>query len=163
MSTLTVWKFGSADGAEEAARTLGALTSQQLITIHDAATASWPEGRKKPRTRQANDLTSSGALGGAFWGLLFGMIFFVPLLGAAIGAASGALSGALSDAGIDDGFINRVRDQLTEGTSALFLLSSDAVVDRVKEAFAGTDMELISTNLSNEEEAALRAAFADED
>ena len=87
----------------------------------------------------------------------------MPLLGAAVGAASGALAGALSDAGIDDGFINRVRDQLTEGTSALFLLSTDAVVDRVKEAFAGQEMELISTNLSADEEAALRAAFADED
>ncbi len=163
MSTLTVWKFSTAEGADDAVRTLATLTSQQLITIHDAATASWPQGKRKPRTRQANNLAASGALGGAFWGLLFGMIFFVPLLGAAVGAASGALSGALSDAGIDDGFINRVRDQLTEGTSALFLLSSDAVVDRVKEAFTGADMELISTNLSNEEEAALRAAFADED
>lgn len=163
MATLTVWKFATAEGADDAVRTLANLTSQQLITVHDAATASWPQGKKKPRTRQANDLTSSGALGGAFWGLLFGMIFFVPLLGAAVGAASGALAGALSDAGIDDGFINRVRDQLTEGTSALFLLSTDAVVDRVKEAFAGQEMELISTNLSADEEAALRAAFADED
>ncbi|QYJ04836.1 DUF1269 domain-containing protein [Nocardioides panacisoli] len=163
MATLTVWKFSNADGAEEAVRTLSSLTSQELINVHDAATASWPEGKKKPKTRQANDLTSSGAFGGAFWGLLFGMIFFVPLLGAAVGAATGALSGALSDAGIDDGFINRVRDQLTEGTSALFLLSSDAVVDRVKDAFAGSDMELISTNLSAEEEAALRAAFAEEE
>jgi uncharacterized membrane protein len=163
MATLTVWKFGSPEGAEDALRTLASLTSQQLITVHDAATASWPVGRKKPRTRQAQDLAASGALGGAFWGLLFGMVFFVPLLGAAVGAASGAMSGALSDAGIDDGFINRIRDQLTEGTSALFLLSSDAVVDRVREAFAGQEMELLRTNLSADEEAALRAAFAEEE
>ncbi|GGL33334.1 DUF1269 domain-containing protein [Phycicoccus endophyticus] len=162
MATLTVWKFGSATGAQDAVRTLEALTSQELITVHDAATVSWPEGKKKPSTRQVNDLRTSGALGGAFWGMLFGLIFFVPLLGAAIGAAAGALSGALSDAGIDDGFINRVRDELTEGTSALFLLSSDAVIDRVREAFAGQDLELIRTNLSREEEDALRAAFAEE-
>ena len=44
-----------------------------------------------------------------------------------------------------------------------FLLSSDAVIDRVKEEFPATDAELISTNLSNEQEAKLREAFAQED
>jgi uncharacterized membrane protein len=55
-----------------------------------------------------------------------------------------------------------VRDQVTPGTSALFLLSSDAVIDRVKEEFPASDAELISTNLSNEQEAKLREAFAEE-
>ena len=73
-------------------------------------------------------------LGAGFWGLLFGLVFFVPLLGAAIGATTGALAGALADVGIDDHFINRVRDQVTPGTSALFLLTSDAVVGRVTDA-----------------------------
>ena len=68
----------------------------------------------------------------AFWGLLFGLIFFVPLLGAAIGAATGALAGSLTDVGIDDEFINKVRDQITPGTSALFVMTSDAVVDKVQ-------------------------------
>jgi uncharacterized membrane protein len=94
--------------------------------------------------------------------MLFGLIFFVPLLGAAIGAATGALAGSLTDVGIDDGFVNRVRDQVTPGTSALFLLSSDAVVDKVKQAFAGMERpELIFTNLSEEQEAALREVFSD--
>ncbi len=162
MATMTVWKFNTADGADEAIATLKSLVSKQLITVHDGATVSWPQGKKKPRTQQLNDLKASGALGGAFWGLLFGLIFFVPFLGAAVGAASGALSGALTDVGIDDGFVNRVRDQLTEGTSALFVLSSDAVIDRVHEAFAGQDMELIQTNLSGEEEEKLRATFAED-
>ena len=101
-------------------------------------------------------------MGGAFWGLLFGLIFFVPLLGAALGAATGALSGSLGDVGIDDGFINRVRDQVTPGTSALFLMSSDAVIDKVHEAFEGqAPSELLFTNLSEEQENALREVFAD--
>ena len=104
--------------------------------------------------------TAAGALGGAFWGLLFGLIFFVPLLGAAIGAATGALAGSLADVGIDDGFINRVRDQVTPGTSALFVLTSDAVMDKVHDAFAEHEpAELIFTNLSNEQEAALRSGL----
>lgn len=160
MSTLTVWRFDTAEGADGATDILAELSSQHLITIHDAATVSWEQGKKRPKTRQLHNLAGAGALGGAFWGLLFGMIFLVPLLGAAIGAASGALTGSLKDVGIDDRFIDRVRDQVTPGTSALFVMSSDAVVDKVKQAFADHRPELIFTNVSDEQEAALREVFA---
>ena len=135
MATLTVWQFDTADGAEQASKTLQNAATKELIKIHDAATVTWEEGAKKPKTRQLHNLAGTGALGGAFWGMLFGLIFFVPLLGAAIGAATGALSGSLADVGIDDGFINRVREQVTPGTSALFVMSSEAVVEKVKDAF----------------------------
>jgi uncharacterized membrane protein len=161
MATLSVWKFDTAIGADEAVNTLQDLAKQQLITVHDGATVSWIQGAKKPKTRQLNNLAGAGALGGMFWGLLFGLLFFIPLLGAAIGAATGALSGALSDVGIDDDFIKQVRDQVTPGTSALFVLTSDAVMDKVQAAFAGRRPELISTNLSQEQESALRTAFAE--
>lgn len=162
-AALTVWRFASPDGAEAAGRTLERLSREGLITILDAATVSWQEGEKKPRTRQHTPTTSAGALGGAFWGLLFGMIFFVPLLGAAVGAASGALAGSLTDVGIDDGFINKIRDKVTPGTSALFVMSSDTVMDRIKDEFGATHpSELIYTNLSAEQEAALREVFREE-
>jgi uncharacterized membrane protein len=163
MSSLTVWKFPTPYGAEAALEKLKQLDAQHLITVQDAAVVSWEPGKSKPKTRQMNDTTKRGALGGGFWGLLFGLIFFVPLLGLAIGAASGALFGSLADVGINDSFIKSVRDQVTPGTSALFLMSSDAVMDRVKEEFPQSDAELISTNLSNEQEAKLREAFAQED
>jgi uncharacterized membrane protein len=162
MATLSVWKFASADGADQAVTTLKSLVSQDLITVHDAATVSWQEGKKKPKTKQLNDLVGSGAMGGAFWGMLFGLLFFVPLLGMAVGAASGALTGMLSDVGIDDGFIRRIRDQVTPGTSALFVMTSDAVQDRVRDAFVGQHPELIHTNLTQEQESALRDAFAED-
>ena len=163
MATLTAWKFPTPQGADDALDRLQKLQAQQLITVQDAAVVSWEVGRKKPKTRELNSTSARGALGGGFWGLLFGLIFFVPLLGLAIGAASGALFGSLADVGINDSFIKSVRDQVTPGTSALFLLSSDAVIDRVKEEFPAGDAELISTNLSNEQEAKLREAFAQED
>lgn len=161
MGTLTVWKFDSADGAEAAEVTLADLSKQQLIKVYDAAIVSWPEGKKKPRTRQASDMTGRGALGGSFWGLLFGLLFFVPLIGMAVGAAMGALAGSLTDVGISDQFIKEVREKVTPGTSALFVMTSDAVQDRVAEAFAGANAELLATNLSNEQEASLREVFAD--
>lgn len=163
MASLTVWKFGTPYGAEAALDKLKGLQSQQLITVQDAAIVSWENGKNKPKTRQMHDTKAAGALGGGFWGLLFGLIFFVPILGLAIGAASGALFGSMTDVGISDSFIKSVRDKVTPGTSALFLLSSDAVFDRVKEQFTSEDAELITTNLSAEQEARLREAFAQED
>lgn len=161
MATLTVWKFKDPEGADAAVSTLENLQSQALIVVHDAAVVKWEEGKKRPKTRQLNHVAGAGALGGAFWGLLFGLLFFVPILGLAIGAAAGGLAGSLTDVGINDKFIDEVKQNVTPGTSALFLMSSDAVTDRVRDAFSGQEVELISTNLSDEQEAALREAFAE--
>jgi uncharacterized membrane protein len=161
MATLTVWKFDSAGGAESALALLERLQKEELIQVNDAAYVYWPEGRKKPKTEQLHKLTSGGALGGSFWGLLFGLIFFVPLLGMAVGAAMGALAGSMADVGIDDDFIREVRQQVTPGTSALFVMTSQAVVDKVIEDFRGSGATLVSTNLSKEQEDQLREAFAD--
>ncbi|ODU06404.1 MAG: hypothetical protein ABS81_04655 [Pseudonocardia sp. SCN 72-86] len=161
MSTLTVWRFPSSGGADDAVSRLEQLARQQLITVHDAATVSWAEGAKKPKTRQLRNLAGAGALGGAFWGMLFGLIFLMPLLGAAVGAAAGALAGRFSDYGIDDEFVRKTREQITPGTSALFVLSTDAVQDKVAAAFDGVPAELLFTNLSTEQEQQLREVFAD--
>ena len=163
MATLTAWAFSGVNDAEQAVAKLQALQTQQLINIQDAAVVSWETGKKKPKTRQLNNLTGAGALGGAFWGLLFGLLFFVPLLGAAVGAAVGAMSGSMSDVGIDDSFINGVKQRVTPGTSALFVLTSDAVIDRVKDVFSGMNADLIASNLSAEQEAKLRETFAEEE
>ena len=161
MATLSVWKFPGTEDAQRAVGTLENLQSEGLIKVHDAAVVEWQEGKKKPKTRQLNNLVGAGALGGTFWGLLFGLLFFVPILGVAVGAAAGALAGSLADAGIDDGFINRVKEAVQPGTSALFVMTSDAVQDRVREAFTGSNAELIHTNLSDDDEQRLRDAFAE--
>ena len=99
---------------------------------------------------------------GAFWGMLFGLIFFVPFFGLAVGAAMGALSGKFADYGIDDNFIKQTREKVTEGTSALFLLTSGAVQDKVVEAMKDQTFEIIMTNLPKAKEDELRAAFGAE-
>lgn len=159
--TLSVWRFDTAEGADEAVRLLEGLAEKKLVTVYDAATVSWPQEARKPRTRQLHNLAGAGALGGAFWGLLFGLLFFVPLLGAAIGAAAGALSGSLADVGINDDFIERARDEITPGTSALFVLTADVVLDKVRAEFAGRNPQLMFTNLSDDQEKVLREAFAE--
>lgn len=160
MASLTVWKFETVEGAGQALTKLESLSKQQLVTIEDAAIVYWETGKKKPKTHQAQSLTGVGALGGAFWGLLFGLLFFIPFFGMAVGAAAGALAGHFSDYGIDDDFIKEVKSEVTEGTSALFLLTDNATVDKVEAAFEGTQMELIRSNLTAEQEAKLRDDFA---
>ena len=162
MATLTAFKFPTSTGADEMLARLRQLQAQGLITVEDAAIVRWPEGAKKPKTEQIHDLTGAGALTSAFWGMLFGLLFFVPLFGLAIGAAFGAIAGHFADVGISDSFINQVKQKVTPGTSAIFLLTSGAVVDRVKEAMSGLTFEVLSTNLSAEQEAKLREAFAEE-
>ena len=162
MATLTAWTFPGVGDADATVDKLKALQSQQLITIHDAAVVSWEVGKKKPKTRQLNNLAGPLALGGAFWGMLFGLLFFVPLLGAAIGAGIGALTGSMADVGIDDKFIDGVKQRVTPGTSALFLLTSGAVEDRVKAELSGTKAELIASNLTADQEARLREVFGED-
>ncbi|HYH13305.1 MAG TPA: DUF1269 domain-containing protein [Thermomicrobiales bacterium] len=161
MAALTVFKFSDPTGAQQTIDVLEGMRQEELIRIQDYAIVSWPEGAKKPKTTQAVNTKGVGALDGAFWGMLFGLIFFVPLLGAALGAGIGALSGMFADVGIDDRFIKRVKAEVTEGTSALFLLSEGAVIDRVSE---GTRQlpphELIASNLTSDQEARLREMFA---
>jgi uncharacterized membrane protein len=161
MATLTVWKFDSAGGAENALALLERMQKEELLQIIDGAYVYWPEGKKKPKTQQMHSLTGAGALGGSFWGLLFGLIFFVPLLGMAVGAAMGAMSASMADVGIDDDFIRGVREHVTPGTSALFVMTSNVVVDKVAQEFRETGATLLQTNLSADQEGRLREAFAD--
>ncbi|HUV27648.1 MAG TPA: DUF1269 domain-containing protein [Anaerolineales bacterium] len=81
---------------------------------------------------------------------------------AGIGALNGAFGASLADLGIDDNFIKQTKDKVTEGTSALFLLTSDATTDKVAEQMKKLDFEIISTSLSQEEENQLKAAFSED-
>ena len=162
-ATLTVWKFDGPSGAWEALSTLEGLADRGLLFVNDAATVSWEEGGRKPKVHQRGSMAGAGAAFGSFWGLLFGLIFFVPLLGAAVGAGLGAAAGSLTDLGIDDEFIERMRAEVTPGTSALFVLSQDVVVDKVHDAFAAhRPTELLYTSLSGDQERTLREAFLEE-
>jgi uncharacterized membrane protein len=164
MATLAVLKFDTPEGAGQTLQLIESLGKQELVTLQDAAIVTWPQGKKKPKTQQLHSLGGLGALNGAFWGFLFGLIFFIPILGMAIGAAMGALSGKFSDIGISDDFIKEIQSQVTEGTSALFLLIAQSTPDKFLEGLkAAPKFEIISTNLTAEQEAAVKQAFAEEE
>ncbi len=162
MSALTVFKFETPEGAGEMLEKIKSLQKMQLLTLQDAAIVTWPKGAQKPKTKQLVNMAGVGAMESAFWGLLFGLIFFVPFFGMAVGAAIGAIAGKMSDYGIDDNFIKQTREKVTEGTSALFLMTTGAVLDKVVPELKDFKFEMISSNLTKEQEEQLKAAFAAE-
>jgi uncharacterized membrane protein len=162
MNTLSIWRFDTPDGAEAALRALERLQNRSLVAIDDASVVAWSPGAHRPRTYQAGTAAGTAALSGAFWGLLFGLLFLLPLTGTATGAAPGVAAG-LARVGLPDEFLQQVRDRITAGTSALFLLTREAAVDRIREAFAGPHVELLVSTLDREQEAVLRRAFDAED
>jgi uncharacterized membrane protein len=161
MATLSAFKFDSPGGAEQMLSLVQDLAKKQVITLQDAAIVTWQAGNKKPKTKQLENVAGTGALSGAFWGMLFGLIFFVPFFGMAIGAAMGALTGKFNDYGIDDNFIKTVGQKVTPGSSALFLMTSNAVMDKVADEVKskGWKFEILSTNLSKEQEEQLGTDF----
>jgi uncharacterized membrane protein len=109
-----------------------------------------------------SDLTCRSAkwrfLGFAFW-----PDFFIPIFGMVVGATMGSLAGSMTHVGISKDFIKSICAKVTEGTSALFLMTSDAVEDRIAEAARGMKFEIIATNLSKQEEKKLHETFAEEE
>ncbi len=159
MTTFTVWKFDNPEGAKAAERIVKDAEADHLVEIVDHAIVSWPVGASRPDTSHGHDSTARSTGWGAFWGLLLGSLFLVPVVGAAAGAAIGGLSKKAEGAGISKEDIERIRTEVTEGTSALFIVTQNAVEDRLAERFGGLPKKLIATNLTEDEERILLDAY----
>jgi uncharacterized membrane protein len=155
VTTMTVLKFATAEGAQPVENRLLALHQQRLIQVQGAACLTWPQGDKMPRIEQLRRLAGQDALTAAGWQLLLELIFTTlnreqPVQG---------YCGAASSFGIEDNFIKQTRRIVTEGTSALFVLTHGPVQDKVVAALEGQSFEIISTNLSQAHDEAWRKVF----
>lgn len=159
MTTFTVWKFDDPAGAANAEGALKAAEADGLVKILDHAVMSWPPGADKPELHHKHDDSKRGAGWGALWGILGGALFMVPIAGAAIGAGIGALARATDGTGITKGDLERIRTEVVEGSSALFLVTDMGKLDQLGERFHGRDATLISTNLTEAERATLLETF----
>ena len=159
MTTFTVWKFETPEGAAHAEGKLTAAASEGLVKILDHAVMSWPQGADKPELHHKHDDPKKGAAWGALWGVLGGALFMIPVAGLALGAGIGALAKATSGTGITKDDLERIRTEITEGTSALFLVTDEGDLDRLGERFHGRDAKLISTNLTEAERETLLETF----
>ncbi|SHN45136.1 DUF1269 domain-containing protein [Cryptosporangium aurantiacum] len=161
MTTFTVWKFDDPKGAEQIERVVQGAALDGLVTVVDHAVVSWPYGAARPETHHKHDSSRHAAGWGALWGLLIGTLFLVPLVGGAVGAAIGAISKATEGTGITRDDLERIRTQITEGSSALFLVTDEANLDRLGERFHGMHSTLVATNLTEGEREILLETFGD--
>jgi uncharacterized membrane protein len=158
MTAFTVWKFEDPDGAARAASVLKDAEAEGLVKIDDHAVMSWPVGADRPETQHKHDDARHGAAWGALWGILGGALFAIPVAGALAGVAIGALAKSTEGAGITKEDLARIRTEVTEGTSALFLVTENADLDRLGERFRFTT-KLITTNLTDAERDTLLETF----
>jgi len=159
MTTFTVWKFEDPEGAKHAASLLQSAEADGLVKIVDHAVMSWPQGADKPETHHSHDDSKRGAGWGALWGVLIGALFMVPVVGGVVGLGIGALAKSTEGAGITKDDLTRIRTELGEGTSALFVVTEEGNLDRLGERFRGTDKTLITTNLTDAERETLLETF----
>ncbi|WP_395656200.1 DUF1269 domain-containing protein [Nocardioides sp.] len=159
MTTFTVWKFEDPEGAARAEDVLSAAAVDGLVKILDHAVLSWPTGADRPELHHKRDSAKRGAAWGALWGVLGGALFLVPVAGLALGAGIGALAKATREVGITEKDLERIRTEVTEGTSALFLVTDEGKLDQLGERFHARDARLISTNLTEAERATLLETF----
>jgi len=131
MST-TAWRFRGTEGADHAVLRLKQLNSQDLIDVQDVAVIRWPQYADAPKAQE--HVTAEGS-------------------------KVSSLMSKLKKGSIESSMIESVKTDLAPGSSALVLLSSDAVIDTVAKAFEGEPMELIRSDLSVQQQDRLRAVF----
>lgn len=162
---LMVLSFESRLFAQEALLAATRLEGEGKIVVHDAVFVTRNErgdGSVVEETRDPDAVES--AFGGGFWGLLFGTLLAGPvgaIVGAAGGAGAGALAAALIDYGVRDETVNKLREHLTPGRTALALLVShldEAAVVNELHRFQGA--ELLQSDFSAELEEHLRDALS---
>ncbi|WP_028642341.1 DUF1269 domain-containing protein [Nocardioides sp. URHA0020] len=159
MTTFTVWKFDEPGGALLAESALKSAAADGLVTIVDHAVMTWEPDAGKPELHHEHDGPKRGAAWGALWGILGGALFAIPVAGLVLGAGVGALAKATAGTGITKQDLERIRTEVTPGTSALFLVTDGADLDRLGERFHARDSRLISTNLTEAERETLLETF----
>ena len=161
MPGLTVWRYDTPLGADAGEVRLKALEQRGGITVHDAVVVAWFPGEDNPRIGHMHHRTASAAGKGSLLGGLIGTLVLTPVGGAAAGAAIGAVAHKLRGTGVDRTFLEEISGAITPGTSALVLLSSDAVLDLVRPILERGDAVLIHAELDAEAAANLATVLPD--
>lgn len=151
MSTLIVIGYPDETTADRVWQDLKKAESEYIVDLDNAAVIiHHADGTFDVHT--GYHIVGTQMVWGFFWGALFGLLFFVPIFGIAIGAGMGLIMGEIEKSSIDKHFINRVRDEVTPGTSALFLVLHGATQEEfvaTVEPYGGT---VLQTSLSSEDE-----------
>ena len=158
MSQLLVITFGDRETAGQAAERLKGLQKGHGIDISDMAVVE-KDGDGKVHVHHGIDSTTAGGafVGGAL-GLLLGLVFF-PVAGLAIGALAGGFIGRSLHQNVDKKLVEDVTADLSENTSALFVMGSSSSPSAVIGALEPYKGKVYQTTLDSEAEAQIQAAL----
>lgn len=133
--TTTAWRFNGTEGADEAVVTLKQLDEKELIDLEDVTVLRWPQYALQPQMQE--HVTDEGSRVASF------------------------VQKKLKHEMIDNSMIESVKGDMMPGTSVLVVLSSDAAIDKVANAFRGRQIQLIRSDLSVQQQDQIRAAFGE--
>lgn len=158
MTDLIAIGYPDENTAFEAEREVSRL-GEELIIQPDAVAVITRDAEGGYHVSTSHHSVAGSTSWGMFWGLLFGTLFFVPFLGIAVGAGLGALMGMVEKSGIDARFQEQVRDMVTPGTSALFLVVEKVTPDKAVAALSAYGGTVLKSSLSKETERRLQDAL----
>jgi uncharacterized membrane protein len=158
MSDLIVVAFDHFDDARSAMRELREIEDEGQIKFEDTAIVERTPDGKLHVKNELTGATETGAAVGAFVGAF--LMFFFPVVGLALGAAGGAAVGAMLKTGVEKSFVDEVKDKLSPGRSALFLVVKSGSADVLIASLEPFKGELIQTNLEADTEEELRRVLA---
>lgn len=156
MSYIVVTIF---DHEDDAGNVHDFLRDSNLIDLNDSAVVHKDQDGKIHIKNETYLGKRVGAIGGGALGLLIGGIIF-PVGGLVIGALAGRWLGKKVSPDIDKGFVKEVSEELSPGSSAIFVIVRADTPDDVLEKMKQYKGKLYYTSLPDETEAQLRQAMS---
>lgn len=159
MSDLIVVALDQLDDARAAMRRLRELEREGQVQFEDTALL---ERTNEGEVHVKNELTGATETGAAIGAVVGGFVmFFFPVVGLAIGAAAGAAVGSMFKTGVEASFVDEVKQQLSPGRSALFLVVRQGSPDAIVAALEPFKGRVIQTTLQPDAEDEMRRVLAD--
>jgi len=159
-NNLIVLAFDNMDEADKVREALVRGNKEGVLQIDDAAVVvKDQDGKVHVRNQVSRGSWVATGVGGLL-GLLIGGIL-LPVGGLVVGLATGALAGKAMDLGVDSKFVKEVEQELQPGTSALFVLVSNANPAAGMGIMRQFNGKVIQTSLSSDAEESLRKALGD--
>ena len=134
-NNLIVIAFDTETGANEALDTVKSLKKQNFMSLEDTAVVVKDANGEVKSHNAVDTTTKHGILGGGLVGMFIGMMFGGPLGMMVFGGIAGGAIGMLTKHGVSSDFIKDVSEQITPGTSALFIVVRHARPDVTLAAF----------------------------
>jgi len=157
-----LWAVGYDDmeRAEQVRAEIRTLRDRHCLILHATAVAvRYPDGSF---TLNGEPLVSAPNFRGhGFAAFLAGLALGAPpLFGAAASALVRGAGGAADEIEIDDDFINAVKELITPGTSALFVLDQEGDMTAILQGIRGLGGTVLKTNVDMERARLIQSTMA---